>query len=224
MRTCPHCKAQISETAKFCSECGYSFNDSAITERDQVSSFVRSVNKPNEVPAVDMQANVKKSKAILPEVFLLLFVIAMAVLYFVPFAYFRHMFGIRINLLIFNIPYLDSLIKISVNIFQTVFLVCLVIAFVTAVTLLVKGRKRNSGGNPEKANVKSKIFLIMLIMQIIYVALAVAMVLYLIFTDLEIYIGCYFLVGVPFVFAIGTIIAMVKTKKKRNQESAENLE
>lgn len=226
MKTCPHCGAQISETAKFCSECGYNFNDSVITECDnQVSSAVRSSNNPNEVSAVDKKANSKERKAILPEVFLLLFVIAMAVLYFVPFAYFGHFFGIRINLFIFNIPHLDRFIKVSINIFQTVFLVCLVIAVVTALTLLIKGRKRNSSDNPEKANIISKILLIMLLMQIIYVVLAIAMVLYLIIsTDFEIYIDSYFLIGFPSLCAIGTIIAMVKIKKKRNKEAAENLE
>ena len=39
MKICPHCGAQIEETAKFCSECGYNVNGSAYSAQVQSNSF-----------------------------------------------------------------------------------------------------------------------------------------------------------------------------------------
>ncbi|MDE5562845.1 MAG: zinc-ribbon domain-containing protein [Clostridiales bacterium] len=205
--------------------------ETIVARQEQSLSAAQNDNKSNNESTVEREevvnkkANRKKRKAILPEVFLLLFAVVMFFLYgSSSIIYFSPNYVMHFSLFSYNFANIESGTKMIVNIIQIAFWVYLAIVVVAAVVLLVKGCRRNFGNNHENAK-GSKTLLISLIMQIIYVLLVAAMMLIVIMTiDLEIYIGCYFLVGVPLVSAIGTIIAMVKTKKKRNEEATENLE
>ncbi|MDE6617769.1 MAG: zinc-ribbon domain-containing protein [Clostridiales bacterium] len=205
--------------------------ETIVARQEQSLSAAQNDNKPNNESTVEREevvnkkANRKNRKAILPEVFLLLFAVVMFFLYgSSSIIYFSANYVVHFSLFSYNFANIESGTKMIVNLIQIAFWVYLAIVLVAAVVLLVKGCRRNFGNNHENAK-GSKTLLISLIMQIIYVLLVAAMMLIVIMTiDLEIYIGCYFLVGVPLVSAIGTIIAMVKTKKKRNKEATENLE
>lgn len=193
--------------------------------REQALSVTQNDNMPRDNASLNKQANRKNRKAILPEVFLLLFAVVMFFLYGLSsIIYFSANYVMHFSLFSYNFANIGSGTKRIVNLIQIAFWIYLAIVVVTAVVLLVKGCRRNSGNNHENAK-KSKTLLISLIIQIIYVLLVAALMLIAIMSiDLEIYIGCYFLAGVPFVFAIGTIIAMVKTKKKSDKEAMEKSE
>ncbi|MDE6201440.1 MAG: zinc ribbon domain-containing protein [Clostridiales bacterium] len=181
-------------------------------------------NKKEKV--VKEKANRKKRATILPEVFLLLFAVIMGGLYFVPsiMYYYRTYYVNHLSLVDYDFGHIGSGMKLVINLFQIVYLLLLVAVVITAIVLLVKGCQRNSSDNPEKTK-KSKTLLISLIMQIIYVVLACGLMLFAMMAmEMWTDIGSIFLFGFPLLCAIGTIIAMAVSKKKRNKEAANNLE
>lgn len=171
----------------------------------------------------EVVARPKKSKALLPAILLLVVAAAMWALYMLPsikaISYWYDYWQLNIyELNTGNIQY-ETLTRI----FQYVFIGYLAIVTIMSVVLLIWSTVRAKKDGDAVAKVCGKSLLVTLISYGIYFAIALA---WLLFTMMVAWfdIGCIAIISVAAIGLIGTIIAMVKFKKKLKQQATNSLE
>lgn len=205
-----------------------SISDSTPSNQDveQAENKNEQLKQKNSV----VTARPKIGKALLPAILFLAAAAIMWVLYLLPtIRYDAILHGdyctFRFNMFHFDFVRHGTADKMFINIFQYVLIAYLAVVSVAAVILLMWGILRIKIGNASSAKVCNKTLLISLIFYIFFFVLSGAMLLFTIMaysTWFE--VGCVAIISVAAIGFIGTIIAMVKIKKKRNKEAAENLE
>ncbi|MDE5593091.1 MAG: hypothetical protein K2I75_04070, partial [Clostridiales bacterium] len=165
----------------------------------------------------------RKSKAVLPAILLLVVAVAMWALYLLPsiraLSYWYDYWSLNIyELNTDNIRY-----EMLTNIFQYVFIGYLAIVTITSIVLLIWSTVRVKKDGDAAVKVCGKLLLVTLILYSIYFAVAFAWLLFIMIAA-RFEVGCIAIISVAAIGLIGTIIAMVKFKKKLKQQATNSLE
>lgn len=172
----------------------------------------------------------KKSKALLPAILFLIFAVAMWGIYILNSIRVTQYQGddwwsLYLNIFDIHTYYLNSAVRMFINLFQYVFIGFLMIITITSIVLLIWSIVRVKKDGEVAAKVCGKALLVTLILYSFYFVISLA---WLLFTMMAkgtwFEVGCIVIIAVAAIGLIGTIIAMVKFKKKLKQQVTNSLE